>query len=106
MADQRKVYMVRHQAGGILTSHVFESKPTEAQIAPLRAECERLHGKAHAKTGEVYWMNVVEVPLLGNEVPSFPAPAPASGSKKNAAARPEFAVSGTGTVVNPSEKAG
>jgi hypothetical protein len=98
------VYMVRHQAAGILTSHVFKAWPSEAQVAALVAECERLHGKAHPKTGDAYWVNTVEVPLLdGAEVPKFPERAPASNGKKNTAGVPEMTVSGVGTVVDPGE---
>lgn len=100
----RKAYMFRHQAAGILTSHVFLSRPTEAQMAPMRAECERLHGAAHPKTGDAYWTEVVEVPLLESEAPSFPKREAGGGSKENAAGAPKVAVSGVGAVVNPGEK--
>lgn len=97
------VYMLRHQAAGILTSHVFGAKPTDAQLAPLIAECERLHGKGHPKTKEPYWSSVVEVPLLeGKELPAFPRRAPPGGNgKKNAAGSAEFSVTGHGTVTPP-----
>lgn len=61
-----KVYMVRHQRAGIITSHAFSSLPTAEQQAPIIAECERLHGKGG-------WAIVHESELLGDgELPTFP----------------------------------
>ncbi len=60
-----KIYMLRHQRAGIVTSHAFTSPPTAKQQAPIIAECERLHGREG-------WVKVHEVDLLTNELPSFP----------------------------------
>lgn len=61
-----KVYMFRHQHAGIVTSHAFTEPPTPAQIAPLRAECERLHGREG-------WGMIHEAELLGaDKIPSIP----------------------------------
>lgn len=86
-----KVYMVRHQRAGIVTSHVFASPPTEEQVAPIVAECERLHGREG-------WVKIHEADLLLlTEVPVFPERAPASG-QENGAAVPVVGIEGTGTV--------
>jgi len=91
-----KVYMVRHQKAGILTSHVFLAPPTDEQVAPLVAECERVHGR----TG---WVQIHEADLMtAEDVPSFPDRSAGAG-KSNAAAQP-FGVSGVGTVTPPAEK--
>lgn len=65
-------YMYRHQHAGIVTSHVFRSKPTPEQLAPLIAECERLHGREG-------WGMVHEAEMLDAEIPHFPErPAPST----------------------------
>lgn len=79
-----KVFMLRHQRAGIITSHVFSAPPTEAQQAPLIAECERLHGRDG-------WVSVHEADLVGDELPEYPKPAPASPAKP-------FKIEATGTV--------
>lgn len=62
-----KVYMVRHQRAGIITSHVFSSPPTAEQQAPVLAECARVHGPDG-------WAIVHEAELLGaGELPAFPS---------------------------------
>lgn len=86
-----KLYMVRHQRAGIVTSHVFLSPPTEAQIAPIKAECERLHGKEG-------WAIIHEAELMdGSAIPIFPERS-ASGGTDNIAAVSGPVISGTGTV--------
>ena len=64
-----KVFMVRHQKAGIVTSHVFASTPTPAQVAPIVEECERLHGQGG-------WVLIHEAELLGaGSQPVFSKPA-------------------------------
>ena len=63
-----KVFMFRHQHAGIVTSHVFSKSPTVEQIAPLKAEVERQHGREG-------WGMIHEAELLSDEVPVFAAPA-------------------------------
>jgi hypothetical protein len=99
---QRTGYLFRHQAAGILTSHVFLTKPTDAQLRSMRAECERLHGAAHPKTGEAYWTSLVEVPLMDvGDVPAFPPRERPSGRTANIAGAVAPQVSGSGTVTLP-----
>jgi len=90
-----KVYMYRHQKAGIVTSHVFASPPTEEQMAPIKAEVERLHGREG-------WGQIFEAEFVAStdEIPSFP-PRDAGGATENKAAAAELAISGTGTVTNP-----
>ena len=80
-----KVFMYRHQHAGIVTSHVFSKPPTDEQLAPIIAECERLHGRAG-------WGKIHEAEFLGDEVPSFPK------RESGPARTPQFGASGTGTV--------
>jgi hypothetical protein len=94
------VYLVRHQAAGLLTSHIFLAPPTDEQVAPLRAECERLHGKIHPKRQTPYWIEIEEARLLKGEIPVFPK-REEGGGKANVAGVPNFSVSGTGTVTPP-----
>jgi hypothetical protein len=95
----KTIHYVRHQAAGILTEFPFASAPTDAQMAALTKLCFQRHGGSHAKTGEPYWLKVVEVPVLGaSDVPSVPD---RSLSVASEAAAPEFKVEGFGHVENP-----
>ncbi len=86
-----KVYLYRHQQAGIVTSHVFASPPTDAQIAPIKAEMERLHGREG-------WGMIFEAELMGPEdVPVFPERAN-NGSVDNVASPALVVISGSGTV--------
>ena len=87
-----KVFMVRHQRAGIVTSHVFAQPPTDEQQAPIIAECNRLHG-AELK-GKPCWTSIHEAELVTTEIPAFPARASEDAVKP-------VTVSGTGTVTNP-----
>jgi len=89
----KSTYFYRHQAGGIVFDFAFMSKPTDAQLAPLRARMLKLHGIKHPKTQKEYWDAVIEVPTLTNEVPEY-AEETGSGGMRTA----EFGVSGIGTV--------
>lgn len=85
----KKIFMFRHQKGGTVTSHAFTSKPTAEQVAPLIAECERLHGKSG-------WGMVHELLLLDDsEIPDVPQP---SSNARPDASTSNFVVRGTGTV--------
>ena len=88
-----KVYMIRHQVAGILTSHVFTKKPTEEQVAAVKDECEQLHGTEFK--GKAPWVAIHEAELMGDEVPAFPKREPGKPAMK------PFGISGTGTVTNP-----
>lgn len=97
----KTVYMVRHQRGGIDTTHVFDAKPTHEQMAPIIAEFERLHGKRPTKTGEAPWVTIHEAMLLVGEVPKFPAaPRDAAGSI-GASGAGGMLITGKGTVGKP-----
>lgn len=86
-----KVYMFRHQKAGIVTSHVFTSPPTSQQIAPIKAEVERLHGREG-------WGAVHEAELMGpEELPVFPE-RNGDGSTENVASPSIPAISAVGTV--------
>lgn len=96
-----KIYLVRHQAGGVLHDYPFAAPPSEKQLAALGKLCFQSHGAAHPKSKEPYWLKAVEVDVLGpNEVPAVPE---RSLSVANAAGAAEFSVTGTGTVT-PGEK--
>ena len=86
-------WIYRHQHAGMMTSHVFTSKPTMAQLAPLVAQAS----KVHTKQG---WGMCVEVQLLGpGEVPVFPKD---DGAQTlNVASIAAVTVDATGTVENP-----
>jgi len=86
-----KVYMVRHQRAGILTQFVFKNKPTDAQIAPIKAECERLHGGE--VNGKPAWIAVYEAELIEDSVPEMPKPA--AGRASGAA---QFTIKAEGVV--------
>jgi hypothetical protein len=90
-------FLFRHQHAGIITSHVFAKQPTAAQLAPMIAEAERLHGNRPGKDGKPPWHSVVEVELVTDAVPSFPD-RENSGAKDNIASPPRVTVSGAGTV--------
>ncbi|MES1205013.1 MAG: hypothetical protein ABUS79_03670 [Pseudomonadota bacterium] len=97
-----KVFMVRHQAGGIASSHVFLQRPTEEQIAPIRAEMDRLHGKIETKSGKPWWVVIHEAELMAmpSDMPVFPE-RENDGNRLNRAAAPKVEVSGTLVVTNP-----
>jgi hypothetical protein len=61
-----KIYMVRHQANGLVHEYPFAQKPTEAQLDAISRLCFQRHGFSHPKTpDEPYWTRIVEVDLLG-----------------------------------------
>lgn len=90
------VYLFRHQKAGIVTSHVFASPPTDEQIAPMKTEVERLHGREG-------WGAIFEAELMGpGDIPVFPERA-AGGSRENIASSAAQTISGTGTVSHTEE---
>ena len=98
-----KIYFLRHQAAGIVHKYPFSSPPTDEQRAAVERECFQQHGAAHPKTGESYWMTVVDVELVGvsdvidvpeRSLASVDAPAASAGA-------PRLAVEAFGTVRNP-----
>lgn len=60
------MYMLRHQAGGILTDLIFAEPPTDQQMAESRILCVQRFGEK-AKSGEPFWLQVIEVSVLGPE---------------------------------------
>lgn len=97
-----KIYMVRHQAHGLLWQFPFESSPTNEQQAVLADYCARLHGENHPKTGEAYWSSVAEIELLGPE-DAPQALVPVGGATESGAAMSVNTVSAVGHVSNPQE---
>lgn len=93
-----KVFMVRHQHHGMVTSHVFTAKPSDAQVKALADEAARIHSKAG-------WTRIVEADLLGpEEMPPIPEqPGEPSGQTENKADKPKFVVTGVGTVTEAPE---
>ena len=95
-----KVYFFRHQAGGVVVQYPFAKPPTEAQQEAVARELFQTFGAEHPKTGEAYWLKVVEVDVLGpSDVPVVPerglrvaVPSAAAG---------DMVASGTGNVANP-----
>lgn len=69
----QKVFMVRHQRGGIVAEHVFMSEPTPEQMAPIVAEMRRLHGAGGDGKPEP-WIKIHEALLYRpGEIPAYPA---------------------------------
>lgn len=91
------VYMIRHQAGGTLPEYLFAERPTETQLEPIRELLRARHGDKHPKTKQTYWLQVIEVVVMGRadiprvELPGVPA-GPAIGPAK---------ISAVGGVKNP-----
>lgn len=94
-----KVYLVRHQHHGVITTHAFTKSPTAEQMKPLLDEAERLHSKKG-------WGRIVEAELLGpDEMPSVAAAqGTPSTQTENKSDKPKFVASGTGTITAPSGK--
>lgn len=96
-----KIYLVRHQSGGVLWQFPFAEAPSAEQQAVLADYCARLHGEVHPKTKEPYFLNVVEIDVLNNSaVPQ--ALIPVGGSERdNTAAIGQNQVTAVGHVTNP-----
>jgi len=71
-----QVFMVRHQAAGILADYVFEQYPNELQLAAIKELSGRNHGSHHPKPPhEPYWLRVVAIDVLSpKDVPALPEP--------------------------------
>lgn len=93
-----KIYLVQHQAHGVVHEFPFSSEPTEAQLAKVWTYCFGIHGASHKKTpAEPFWQIVKEVEVLGpNDVPEFEAPGLRSAS--SLAVVGELTASGVGHV--------
>jgi len=92
-----KIFIVRHQAAGLVHEFPFAESPSKEQIDAVASFCARSHGEVHGKTGESYWVRVEERELLSaTDLPSVPSPGGVSTG--NAAASGEFTVSGEGAV--------
>lgn len=98
-----KVFFLRHQAGGVLHEHPFAARPTEAQLAPLRAMCAWRHGEKHPRSGQPYWSDVVAVDVLGpGDVPHFEPPtATSTSSGHGSGSFGDLKAHGVGRVRNP-----
>lgn len=92
-----KVFMFRHQAGGVLSEFVFGEVPTPDQAAAVRKLCDARFGTTHRKTGEAYWLRLVRMPVLSPIDPIMAAEAPASPTSNVTVLHPPT-VKGTGTV--------
>lgn len=107
----KRCYFIRHQAGGVLTDKVFLVPPTAQDLEEAQAACAKLHGAVFAKTGEPWWVKVVEstveVPDGFTAFEELPPPPPAAEPNglgaDGAAALPRLAVTGTGVVTNPGD---
>jgi len=99
-----KVYMVRHQHHGVITSHVFTEHPSEEQVAVLAAEAERIHGRQGRVTG---WARVVEAELCGpSDLPKIDPPQGTPSTRTapgGEAASGELVASGTGVISFPTK---
>lgn len=62
-----KVFFIRHQAAGLITKYAFANYPTQTQIDAVSRECFQQFGAAHPKTGETYFLQVVESVLLSSD---------------------------------------
>lgn len=94
-----KVYLVRHQAAGLVHEFPFGQAPSKEQVDAVKAFCLRAHGPSHPKTpDESYWVRVEERDLLGpGDMPVLPEP-PSLSTSANLAAAGDFSVTGEGTV--------
>lgn len=92
-----KVYFVRHQAAGVLWDCPFSAAPGAAQLDALKQRCEQRHGESHPKSGEAYWLTVVEIPVLG--ALDMPDVSQSDGGVSSSASAGEFVASGTGVVI-------
>lgn len=98
-----KIYFLQHQAHGVVHEYPFAAPPTEEQTKAVRKFCFQLHGFSHAKTPkEPYWIKVLEIDVVGDEVPEVPDRelSAVSSSTKGAVmtSANAAAVSGTGRV--------
>lgn len=90
-----KIYLIRHQHHGFITSYAFAKTPTQAQLDPLLEEAERVHSKKG-------WVRIIEVPLLDvGELPEVVVVGTPSTRTESIADKPKFTVSGTGVVTPP-----
>ena len=54
-------YFFRHQALGVDSARPMASAPGNAELAAFAVEMEERFGATHPKTGEPYWIKVLEV---------------------------------------------
>jgi hypothetical protein len=104
-------FMLRHMHEGIITTKVYFEPPSEEEMAPIRADLEKRHGKTHPKTGEAYWLRAQESVLIVPDAaathfkPAPPEQAPAGHVGEDGVvgiSSPKL--SGVGTVTNPDEQ--
>ena len=71
-----KVFFVRHQAAGVMHEFPFADHPSNAQLVAVLKIAEQRHGASHPKTKEAYWARVVDLDLIGDEVPEVAEQSP------------------------------
>jgi len=71
-----KVFFVRHQAAGVMHEFPFADQPSNAQLIAVLKIAEQRHGASHPKTKEAYWARVVDLDLIGDEVPEVAEQSP------------------------------
>lgn len=54
-----KLYLIRHQAAGIIHDFPFDHAPSATEITPILARCQAQHGDKHPKSKKTYWAKVV-----------------------------------------------
>ena len=93
-----KIYLVQHQAHGVVHEFPFSETPSEAQLEKVWTYCFGIHGASHPKSpSEPFWQIVKEVEVLSaGALPSFEAPGLRVAS--SIAVAGDFVVSGAGTV--------
>lgn len=92
----KKIWFMRHQAGGVLSDFPFAEQPTTEQIAPLRALMNARHGTHHPKTKEEFWFAPYAVDVLEpGDIPSVKIPGSGPAAMGGNTAH------GVGTVTNP-----
>jgi hypothetical protein len=99
-----KIYLVQHQAHGVVHEFPFSAPPSEAQLEKVWTYCFGIHGASHAKSpSEPFWQIVKEVEVLGpGETPKFDAPGLRVAS--SVAATGDLTVSAVGHVT-PKDRA-
>lgn len=96
-----KIYMFRHQAGGFCAEWVFSSPPTKEQGAAVLTHMASRHGLKHPKTGEPYWLRVIEVEVYGPTSTIAPYEAPGDTVRLSGADILQVIASGVGRISNP-----
>ncbi len=95
-----KVYFLRHQAAGVLDDLPFAEPPTDMQRAAVMRNLRVRYGTHLPRTGEPYWLIVVERDVLGPlDVPDFEPPS--ATIPGNTASVASLRGGGSGSVASP-----